>query len=49
MNLSEPFILRPVATSLIMAPLALLGIVAFPFLPVAPRKCAARCSAPACR
>ena len=36
MNLSEPFIRRPVATSLIMAALALLGIVAFPFLPVAP-------------
>ena len=36
MNLSEPFIQRPVATSLIMAALALVGIVAFPFLPVAP-------------
>ena len=36
MNISEPFIRRPVATSLIMAALALLGIVAFPFLPVAP-------------
>jgi multidrug efflux pump subunit AcrB len=36
MNLSEPFIRRPVATSLIMAALALLGIVAFPFLPVSP-------------
>jgi len=36
MNLSEPFIRRPVATSLIMSALALLGIVAFPFLPVAP-------------
>jgi hydrophobe/amphiphile efflux-1 (HAE1) family protein len=36
MNLSEPFIRRPVATSLIMAALALLGITAFPFLPVAP-------------
>jgi multidrug efflux pump subunit AcrB len=36
MNLSEPFIRRPVATSLITSALALLGIVAFPFLPVAP-------------
>jgi multidrug efflux pump subunit AcrB len=36
MNLSEPFIRRPVATSLIMSALALLGLVAFPFLPVAP-------------
>jgi HAE1 family hydrophobic/amphiphilic exporter-1 len=36
MNLSEPFIRRPVATSLLTAALALLGIVAFPLLPVAP-------------
>jgi multidrug efflux pump subunit AcrB len=36
MNLSEPFIRRPVATSPITAALALLGLVAFPFLPVAP-------------
>jgi hydrophobe/amphiphile efflux-1 (HAE1) family protein len=36
MNLSEPFIRRPIATSLIMAAVALLGIAAFPFLPVAP-------------
>jgi hydrophobe/amphiphile efflux-1 (HAE1) family protein len=35
-NLSEPFIRRPVATSLLMGALALLGIAAFPFLPVAP-------------
>jgi multidrug efflux pump subunit AcrB len=35
MNLSEPFILRPVATSLLMAAVAFVGIVAFPFLPVA--------------
>jgi len=35
-NLSEPFIRRPVATTLIMAALAFTGIVAFPFLPVAP-------------
>jgi hydrophobe/amphiphile efflux-1 (HAE1) family protein len=36
MNLSEPFIRRPIATSLIMAAVAFLGIAAFPFLPVAP-------------
>jgi hydrophobe/amphiphile efflux-1 (HAE1) family protein len=36
MNISEPFIRRPVATSLLMAALAFVGIVSFPFLPVAP-------------
>lgn len=36
MNLSAPFIARPVATTLLMAALALLGIAAFPLLPVAP-------------
>ena len=36
MNISEPFIRRPIATSLLMSALALLGIVAFPLLPVAP-------------
>ncbi len=36
MNISEPFIRRPIATSLLMAALALVGIVAFPLLPVAP-------------
>ncbi len=36
MNLSEPFIRRPVATSLLMAALAFFGILAFPLLPVAP-------------
>ncbi len=36
MNLSPPFIARPVATTLLMAALALLGIAAFPLLPVAP-------------
>jgi len=36
MNLSEPFIRRPVATALIMLALALFGAAAFPFLPVAP-------------
>src|SRR2546423_8889475 len=36
MNLSEPFIRRPIATSLMMAALAFIGLTAFPFLPVAP-------------
>ena len=36
MNLSEPFIRRPVGTALLMAAIAALGISAFPFLPVAP-------------
>ncbi len=36
MNISEVFIRRPIATSLLMAALALVGIVAFPLLPVAP-------------
>ena len=36
MNLSEPFIRRPVATSLLMAAIGFVGLVAFPFLPVAP-------------
>jgi hydrophobe/amphiphile efflux-1 (HAE1) family protein len=35
-NLSEPFIRRPIATSLMMGAVAFLGVVAFPFLPVAP-------------
>ncbi len=35
MNVSEVFIRRPIATSLLMAALALVGIVAFPLLPVA--------------
>ena len=34
MNPSRPFILRPVATSLLMAGLLLVGIVGFQFLPV---------------
>jgi hydrophobe/amphiphile efflux-1 (HAE1) family protein len=34
-NISEPFIRRPIATSLLMAALAFVGIVAYPFLPVA--------------
>jgi hydrophobe/amphiphile efflux-1 (HAE1) family protein len=36
MNISEPFVRRPIATSLLMAALALVGIVSFPLLPVAP-------------
>ncbi len=36
MHFSEVFIRRPIATSLLMAALALVGIVAFPLLPVAP-------------
>jgi multidrug efflux pump subunit AcrB len=35
MNISEPFIHRPVATCLLMAALAFVGIMAFPLLPVA--------------
>jgi len=35
LNLSEPFIRRPVATCLLMAAVAFTGIAAFPFLPVA--------------
>src|SRR6266568_3842507 len=35
MNLSEPFIRRPIATALLMAAVAFAGISAFPFLPVA--------------
>ena len=36
MNISEPFIRRPVGTSLLAAGLLLLGAVAYYFLPVAP-------------
>ncbi len=36
MNLSEPFIARPVATTLLMMALALFGVAAIPLLPVAP-------------
>jgi hydrophobe/amphiphile efflux-1 (HAE1) family protein len=35
-NISEPFIRRPIATSLLMAALAFVGAVAFRLLPVAP-------------
>ena len=36
MNISAPFIQRPIATALLSAALALLGIVTFPLLPIAP-------------
>ena len=36
MNISEPFIRRPVGTSLLAAGVLLLGAVAYYFLPVAP-------------
>ena len=36
MNISELFIRRPIATSLLMGALALVGMAAFPLLPVAP-------------
>ncbi len=36
MSISEPFIRRPIATTLLMAAIAFVGIAAFPFLPVAP-------------
>ncbi|HTP83135.1 MAG TPA: efflux RND transporter permease subunit [Alphaproteobacteria bacterium] len=36
MSISEPFIRRPIATALMMAAVAFIGIAAFPFLPVAP-------------
>ena len=36
MNVSTPFIHRPIGTSLLMAAILLIGMVAFPMLPVAP-------------
>jgi multidrug efflux pump len=36
MNISAPFIKRPIATTLLTAAVALAGVVAFPFLPVSP-------------
>jgi hydrophobe/amphiphile efflux-1 (HAE1) family protein len=36
MSISTPFIRRPIATSLMMAALLLVGLVAYPLLPVAP-------------
>src|ERR1700722_1034461 len=35
MNISEPFIQRPIATALLMAAIGFVGLVAIPFLPVA--------------
>jgi len=36
MSISSPFIERPIATSLLMAAICLIGMVTFPMLPVAP-------------
>jgi multidrug efflux pump len=36
MNLSAPFVARPVATTLLTIGIAFLGLLAFPYLPVAP-------------
>jgi HAE1 family hydrophobic/amphiphilic exporter-1 len=36
MNISEPFVRRPIATSLLMGGVFLVGLVVFPLLPVAP-------------
>ncbi len=36
MSVSAPFIRRPIATSLLMAGVLLVGLVSFPLLPVAP-------------
>ena len=36
MSISAPFIRRPIATSLVMAAILLIGIAAYPMLPVAP-------------
>ena len=36
MNISAPFIRRPVATTLIMLAIAVAGLASFPMLPVAP-------------
>jgi hydrophobic/amphiphilic exporter-1 (mainly G- bacteria), HAE1 family len=36
MSISEPFVRRPIATSLLMGGILLIGIVAWPLLPVAP-------------
>ena len=38
MSVSTPFIRRPIATSLLMAAILLVGMVAYPLLPVAPRR-----------
>ena len=36
MNISKAFIERPIATSLLMAGILLVGLAAYPLLPVAP-------------
>ena len=36
MNISEPFVQRPIATSLLMSAIFLVGLVVYPMLPVAP-------------
>jgi multidrug efflux pump subunit AcrB len=36
MSLSEPFIRRPIATTLLAAGLLVIGVVTFPMLPIAP-------------
>ena len=36
MNISEPFIRRPIATSLLMAAIVFVGVFTYPLLPVAP-------------
>ena len=36
MNITEPFVRRPVATTLLSAGIALVGIVCFTLLPVSP-------------
>jgi hydrophobe/amphiphile efflux-1 (HAE1) family protein len=36
MNISEPFVRRPIATSLLMGGIFLIGLVVYPLLPVAP-------------
>src|ERR1700731_2267048 len=36
MGISTPFIRRPIATSLLMAAILMMGAVAYPLLPVAP-------------
>ena len=36
MSISEPFVRRPIATSLLMGGIFLVGLVAYPLLPVAP-------------
>ncbi len=36
MSISTPFVRRPIGTSLVMAALVLIGVAAYPFLPVAP-------------